>query len=105
MAKPLINRRGYNVPPSVEVIPGLVDIRYLEKLFRKSPATIIMWRASKGMPFVEIPGGRMKLVRYNLRKVLEWAAYWGVRVAAPELTVAGWVESKAKRRKFKDPGS
>lgn len=72
--------RAILVPPCCEVIVGLCDVNHLQKLFRRNKITIYFWRNTKGLPYVEIPGEKRPVIRFNRRKVLAWAKHCGVRV-------------------------
>lgn len=64
------------------VLNDLVDVNYLQKMFRRSDLSILLWRRKDGLPFVIIPGGGRDTIRFSLPEVVAWAREKGKRVYA-----------------------
>lgn len=85
MQSTLENKSAHRIPPAP--VARRYDRRYVTEdylcqMFRRSEPTIFLWRQSKGLPHVEIPGDDRPTIRFLLKDVLAWAKAVRVRTYA-----------------------
>jgi hypothetical protein len=62
------------------VLDQYVTVGRLCAMFKRSALTIAVWRETKGLPYVEIPGDDRPAIRFDLPDVLKWAKKNKIRV-------------------------
>ena len=55
------------------MLADLLTSKDIENIFGVSHMTVHDWRRNKQLPYIEIPGGRKKSIRFDKAKVKEWA--------------------------------
>ena len=68
-------------------LENCITINQAKQLFRRTEMTIYLWRRDKGMPYIQLPGGKLKSVRFDVDKILKWAKTLNIRYEQDQLDV------------------
>jgi len=87
--------------------PEIVDTEFLCSYFGVARLTILNWRKNRDLPwfYEEIKEfGARRAVRFEKRKVMEWARIHEVKTAGTRISIKKRREKNANRRKKKASG-